>query len=295
MVKIKYLVAIRPFAFPASVFPVTIGALVSMKYGNFSPPLYILSLIAAILIHSGVNTSNDIFDYLSGVDREGTLGSSGLLVNKKISLKELAFISFICFAVGILIGIFLTFKSGPWLLLIGALGVILGYFYTGKPFQLKYRGLGLFIVFVLMGPLMVFGAEYVQRKTVSFEGFLLGTTIGIATTLILLSNEIRDSQDDKQVGIKSLAIVKGDEYASKIYLILSISQYVPVIILVINGFLSILALLSVISIFIYLGIYRELIDKAVKRKDSHEIKDVDKKSAFAETIMGVFIILGMVV
>lgn len=266
-----------------------------MKYGDFSPSLYILSLIAAILIHSGVNTSNDIFDYLSGVDRENTLGSSGLLVNKKISLKTLAFISFVSFAAGIFIGIYLVFESGLWLLLIGAFGVIGGYFYTGKPFQLKYKGLGLFVVFTLMGPLMVFGAEYVQRKMVSFEGLLLGITIGIATTLILHANEIRDSQDDKQVGVKSLAIVKGDEYASKLYLILSILQYGPIIVLILNGFLSPLSLLSLTSIFIYFKIYRELMDKSTKRKAPREIKDVDKKSALAEIILGVSIILGMVV
>ncbi len=65
---------------------------------------------------------------------------------------------------GCLIGLLLDYKRGLIILTFGIIGAICGYFYTGKPLKLKYRGLGAPMVFIIFGPLMTLGSYYLQTQ-----------------------------------------------------------------------------------------------------------------------------------
>ncbi|MDK2785797.1 MAG: 1,4-dihydroxy-2-naphthoate polyprenyltransferase [Thermotoga sp.] len=287
---LKYLIAVRPFSFVASAFPVTAGAMLAE---DFSLTRYILSLIAAVLLHAGVNTTNDYFDYKSGVDTKESLGSSGLLVSGKITLKEELFLSVLCYIASVVLGIFLIKMSGLALLWIGLVGLVLGYAYTGHPFYLKYRALGMFLVFTLMGPLMVLGAYYVQTGRFSVEALFVSVPIGIATDLILLANEIRDSEYDRKSGIKTLPILIGDLASSYLYAVLVGLIYVFVFYLVVTGVLKSIALVSLVALFLYAGVMRQLFQKSTGKKSAREIAAVDRMSALAEMVLFVSMILGL--
>ncbi|PLV55762.1 1,4-dihydroxy-2-naphthoate octaprenyltransferase [Thermotoga sp. SG1] len=287
----KYLIAMRPFSFVASTFPVTTGAMLAE---DFSLTRYILSLIAAVLLHAGVNTTNDYFDYKKGVDTKDSLGSSGLLVSGKITLKEELLLSVLCYVASVILGIFLIKMSGPALLWIGLVGLVLGYAYTGHPFYLKYRALGMFLVFILMGPLMVLGAYYVQTGRFSVEAFLISIPVGIATDLILLANEIRDSEYDRRSGIKTLPILISDLASSYLYAVLVGIIYVFIFILVITNVLKPIALVSLVALSLYIGVIRQLFQKSTGKKSARKIAGVDKMSALAEMILFVSMILGLV-
>ncbi len=289
----KYLIALRPFSFIATFIPVTVGALIAQQYSSFSLWLYLISLVAAICVHAGVNTSNDYFDYKNGVDRPDTLGSSGLLVKKVISLKEIMIISLVMFSTGIALGFLLVSYTGFNLLWFGLIGIIGGYFYTAKPLNLKYRGFGLPLVFLLMGPFMVMGAEYVQARRLSLSGLIVSIPIGIATVLILLANEIRDTQDDRKVGLKSLPILIGDLAGTRLYLFLVLLQYLMTAILIFTNVLSRLSWLSLFALPVYLAVYHQLSGKAYKKFSPEDISGTDKKTAMAEMIFGASLIIGL--
>lgn len=61
---------------------------------------------------------------------------------------------------GCLIGLFLVYNVGMMILILGIIGVLCGYFYIGKLLMFKYRGLGVFLVFIIFGLLMIFGGYY---------------------------------------------------------------------------------------------------------------------------------------
>lgn len=286
----KYFVAVRPFSFVASAFPVTVGAMLAEE---FSLTRYILSLIASIFLHAGVNTTNDYFDYKKGVDTKDSLGSSGLLVSGKITPREELLLSVFCYAVSVVLGLVLIKISGPALLWLGLTGLVLGYAYTGHPFYLKYKSLGMFLVFVLMGPLMVLGAYYVQTGRFSLEALLVSIPVGIATDLILLANEIRDSEFDRRSGIKTLPILIGDRAASFLYAVLTGLIYVFIVILVSTGVFRVISLVSLVSLPLYIRVIKQLFQKSAGRKNAREIADVDKMSALAEMILFVSMILGL--
>lgn len=289
----KYLIALRPFSFIATFIPVTVGALIAQEYSSFSLWLYLISLAAAICVHAGVNTSNDYFDYKNGVDRPDSLGSSGLLVKKIISLKEIMIISLVAFSTGSALGFLLISYTGFNLLWFGLVGIIGGYFYTAKPLNLKYRGFGLPLVFLLMGPFMVMGAEYVQAQRLSLSGLTVSVPIGIATVLILLANEIRDTQDDRKVGLKSLPILMGELLSTRFYLFLVLLQYLITAILIFMNVLSQYSWFSLFALPVYLSVYHKLNGKAYKEFSPKDIRNVDKKTAMAEMIFGTSLIIGL--
>ena len=74
----------------------------------------------------------------------------------------------------------------------GIIGLLGGVGYTAPPLRLKYRGLGLPVVFVLMGPPMVEGAFYVVTGHVSLAAFAVSIPIGCLVAAILHGNEWRD-------------------------------------------------------------------------------------------------------
>jgi len=286
----KILIAVRPFSFVASFLPVTAGALVAPR---FSPSLYTMSLIASILIHAGVNTTNDYFDYKSGVDTKDSMGSSGLLVSGRAKPSEILTISIVCYVLAVVLGLTLIKKVGIGLLWIGLAGLVLGYSYTGAPLYLKYRGLGMIVVFTLMGPLMVLGSYYVQTGAFSTNAFILSIPIGIATDLILLANEIRDIEHDKRSKIRTLPIVIGEKAAVILYIASVTAIYLFIALLFVKSVLNFLALLSFAALPIYLKVFNLLKEKVQGRKTERDIAAVDQISALAEMILTVSVVLGL--
>lgn len=80
--------------------------------------------------------------------------------------------AFLSYAIAILIAAYLAVTRG-WLVIgIGLVGIILSYFYTATPFQLGYRGVGEVLTGILLGPMAVLGAYYVQTQRLSWNALL---------------------------------------------------------------------------------------------------------------------------
>src|SRR5260370_36289482 len=69
----------------------------------------------------------------------------------------------ISFSIAALLGIMLIiFLVGPAIIAFGLAGMLIAYFYSGKPFKLASRGLGDVLGFISIGFLMTLGAYYLQ-------------------------------------------------------------------------------------------------------------------------------------
>ncbi|MBU3177836.1 prenyltransferase [Clostridium estertheticum] len=187
-----WLRAIRPFSFTGSVIPVTIGAILAIKQNNFQFGYFILSVVAILLLHTAVNLLSDHDDYENKVDTKDSYGSSGVILENLLSSRQILHSGMLCLILGSLIGLFLSYEKGVFVLLLGLIGALGGYCYTGKPLMLKYKGLGAPLVFLLFGPLMVIGSYYVQMQRISADALLISIPVGLLTTAILHANDIRD-------------------------------------------------------------------------------------------------------
>ncbi|MCL2712667.1 MAG: prenyltransferase [Methanomassiliicoccaceae archaeon] len=138
------------------------GSLFALLF--FEPPLHIVVLmpLVVLLLAVFVNFSNDYFDHRSGVDKirfsekeemakammsesellkkiywEGNPFDDGLVTDKQGKV-----IMFILVLLSVVLAIPIVLHGGLMVILFGAVGIFLSYFYTAPPLDLGARGLG---------------------------------------------------------------------------------------------------------------------------------------------------------
>jgi len=219
-----------PF-FTATVVPVMLGATVAWyRLGVFNPTRFVLTLTAALCLHAGTNMINDYFDYKSGCDLHPMyqefwapfFGGSRLLPEGVLKPRDVYVAALLSFGLSGAIGILLALETGWIIILLGAVGVLSGYFYVT---HLSRRGVGEFFVGLNFGPLMVTGSYYVQVQTFAAEPLVASIPIGLLIADVLWINEIPDYIADRAVGKNTVVVRLGRKRAADMYVILMMSTY----------------------------------------------------------------------
>jgi 1,4-dihydroxy-2-naphthoate octaprenyltransferase len=210
--------ASRPFTLTASAIPVILGGIPGAKeVGVFHILYFILAVIAMVFLQISANLINDCDDYLNNVDTQNSDVSCDVVIKNLLEPNNVFKAGVVVLTAGALIGLFLSYKRGVLILIFEVIGALGSYFYTRRPFQLKYRALGIPVVFLLFGPLPVIGAYYIQVQEFSIQALYASVPVGLLTTAILHANDIRDVYNDNNAGIKTLSIVIGINAAKKLY------------------------------------------------------------------------------
>jgi 1,4-dihydroxy-2-naphthoate octaprenyltransferase len=229
-----WLFATRPFSLTAAAVPVVIGTLVAAT-DHFSPLRFVLALAGAVAIQAGTNLINDYYDYRKGVDGPGTLGPKGMIQRGLLEPSVVLRMGVGWFALGAAIGLVLVAMTGPALLWLGLASVAAGFFYTAAPVSLAYLGLGELTVFLFMGPVIVAGAYYVQTETWAWTPVLVSLPIAFLVTGILHANNLRDIENDRQHGKRTVATLIGRRAATYEYAALIGGGYVALLAMVAVG------------------------------------------------------------
>ncbi len=241
--------AIRAFSFPASMVPVFLAAAIAFLYtGPITWGFLPIIVICALSIHIATNLINDYYDFISGVDKEHTLGSSGILANGLLSPSQIRNAGILFFLLAFSLGLTLVALRGITMLIIGLIGIIGGLFYTAPPFGYKYKALGDPFVFILMGPLMVIGSFYALTGILSIAALYISLPIGFLVTAILHGNNMRDSEYDKQAKVKTIANTIGATPSKVVYLILITCAYLSIIAMIIFKVVPLWSLLVFMSL-----------------------------------------------
>jgi 1,4-dihydroxy-2-naphthoate octaprenyltransferase len=203
----KWLVAARPWSFPASTMPVVFGTSLAVVIGGvrLNVPGFALALLAMVILHAAANMLSDVFDFKRGLDTQVT-PVSGALVRGWLSIKAVRTGSFVLFALGIGLGLLLVALTGTVLLVIGAVGVAIGAGYT----LLKYNTLGDLAVFLNFGILGGLGAWVVQTKSFSWIPAVWTVPMAMLVIAILHANNWRDTISDGERRVRTFASVLGD-------------------------------------------------------------------------------------
>jgi len=214
----KWMIAIRPFALPASTMPVIFGTILAVVIGkaDFSLWRFILAFLGMVILHSGANMMNDVFDFKMKIDRNPS-PVSGAIVRGLLSLKTVLIASLGCLVIGSGIGLVLAWSTGSFLIIIGVIGVAIGVFYTFSPLALKYHALGDFAVFLNFGVLGSLGAWFVQTRTFSWLPVVWVIPMGLLVIGILHANNWRDTLSDSETGIYTIASLLGDRHSLHYY------------------------------------------------------------------------------
>jgi 1,4-dihydroxy-2-naphthoate octaprenyltransferase len=236
--------ATRPFSFTASVTPVLLGLIIAADDGKLDFVLAMLTLVGAVTIHAGTNLVNDYYDHVKGADRPDSLGPSGVIQRGELTPQQVLIGGVGLFVVGSLVGLYLTYISGPFILILGLFSVAAGFFYTAGPAALAYIGLGELTVFLFMGPVMVVGSYYVQARDADLRIVLLSLPIAFLVAAILHANNLRDIEGDRVVGKRTLATLIGRAWGNREYFVLLAGGYVSLLVCVLVGYAPLWTLLA---------------------------------------------------
>ena len=217
---------VRPFAFTGSFVPITAGATLAAVDGRFSWPLFLAALAAGILIQSGTNVVNEVFDVRQGIDTITSPRASHAVLKGRFTERGAYLFAVSLFAAACAIGIGLAYVRGPAIIALGVLGIVAGYTYTAPPFQYKYKAVGLPMIFLIMGPIMTVGSYYAVSGTADLKSLVLSVPVGLLVAAIVHGNDWRDIGDDSRAGIVTPSILFGREWAHYAYIALVLGAYV---------------------------------------------------------------------
>jgi 1,4-dihydroxy-2-naphthoate octaprenyltransferase len=225
--------ASRPTFLTASAAPVLVGSAIGFAVAEtFNWPLFLLALFAAMALHSGANIANDYFDHISGNDwanKNVTPFSGGrrFIQEGILSPRATLLASLFCLALGAMLGvIILLITQSIFILAIGLIGLLGGFFYTAPPVKLGYRGIGEFVIAFLFGILPVYGAYYLQTGTLDVAPLAAACIMGVLIFLVILVNEFPDLAADAAVNKKTLVVLFGVPASVWIYRIAVVSTFV---------------------------------------------------------------------
>ena len=222
----SWILAGRPKTLPAAVAPVLVGTGLAINRGKFILINALVALLCSLLIQIGTNYVNDLYDFLKGADNEKRKGPLRVLASGLITVKEMKTGSFLIFFLAFLLGLYLVYDAGIFVLIIGILSIAAGVAYTAGPFPLAYNGLGDLFVFMFFGIVGTTGTYYVQAKDFSDLALLSSIPVGALITNILVVNNYRDIEEDRAAGKKTLAVILGRTFARFQFIILIAASFI---------------------------------------------------------------------
>lgn len=238
----------RPFSFTASLAPVALGGAFAATRGSFDVAPFVAALVGGVSLHAGTNVVNEIYDVRHGIDSITSPRASHAIVKGRVTEKDAFGLAATCFAITVLLGLYLVSVRGPWMLALGALGLIGGYFYTAPPFQYKYRALGVPLVFLQMGVLMTVGGYFAASGHFDWRVVVLSAPAGLLVAAILHGNEWRDISEDVRLGFTTLSAELGKRAAYGTYVGLVLGAYMVLALAVILHVVPTLTLLAMFSL-----------------------------------------------
>jgi 1,4-dihydroxy-2-naphthoate octaprenyltransferase len=216
---------VRPFAYTVTIVPTLAGGALAAVDGRLSWLPFIATVAAAMLVQSGTNVVNEVFDVRKGIDTITSPRASHAVLKGRFTEAGAYRFALLLFAAGIALGLYLVYLRGPILLLLGVVGVLGGYGYTAPPFEYKFRALGVPMIFLLMGPLTVVGSYIAVSGAWNPNALVLSLPIGFLVAAIVHGNDWRDISDDTRAGISTLSSRVGRYWARYAYLGLVICAY----------------------------------------------------------------------
>ena len=212
-----WMLAARPKTLGAAVAPVLVGTAMAWEAGRFHALAALCALLGAVLIQIGTNFSNDYADYLKGADTDARKGPLRVTQAGLVSASAMRRATAFVFGLAVLAGVYLIVRGGWPVLAIGVASIVSGILYTVGRYSLAYLGLADLFVLVFFGPVAVGGTYFVQALAITPEVLVAGLGPGLLAVAILLVNNIRDVEEDRAAGKRTLVVRGGKRFGVGLY------------------------------------------------------------------------------
>ncbi|PSL37059.1 1,4-dihydroxy-2-naphthoate prenyltransferase [Labedella gwakjiensis] len=213
---------------PMAVAPVLIGtgaAIFAGGPGEYHWVRALLCLVTAVSLQIAVNYANDYSDGVRGTDAV-RVGPSRLVGSGRASARSVLIVAFAFFGIAAVAGIVLTVLTQYWwLLIVGAACIAAAWFYTGGKRPYGYYALGEVFVFLFFGLVATLGTMFVQVGTLSQEAWFGAAGAGLIACSAILVNNLRDRDQDRLVGKRTLSVLIGSTASRVLFVVLLLAPF----------------------------------------------------------------------
>ena len=243
-----WLNAARPPTLWAGVAPVVVGTAFAVGDGVFRFDVFTAALVAAVAIQIGVNYANDVADATRGADPPTRIGPRRAVASGLISGRAMWRGVAVAFGIAGIAGVYLSLVAGPPVLVIGLAAFAAALGYTNGPSPYGYRGLGEVFVFVFFGLVATVGTRFVFDETAPASVWPAGASMGLLATAILIANNVRDIDTDREAGKRTLAVIVGRRTTRALYAGTIVGAFAVIVVATIAGTLPTGSLLCLLTL-----------------------------------------------
>lgn len=265
-----WLLAARPKTLSGAAVPVMIGVALayvdSLMYDDdaFSWVAALLCLLFAFAMQIDANFINDFYDFVNGTDdAETRLGPRRACAQGWVKLDSMKKAIAITTCAACVIGLPLVYYGGLEMILIGMVCVVFAFLYTT---YFSYQGLGDLLVLVFFGVVPVCCSYYVQLHAFTWQVFLASLACGLVIDALLIINNFRDRDNDREAGKNTIIVSLGAEAGLQLYIGVGIGAIILGGTFLVNGHILAFVLpliYLVLHFFTYLKIKRIYQGKAL--------------------------------
>ncbi|MEU1971153.1 1,4-dihydroxy-2-naphthoate polyprenyltransferase [Microbacterium sp. NPDC019599] len=218
--------AARLRTLPLAVTPILIGTgAAHLVDGLFHWVIALFCLIVSVSLQIGVNYANDYSDGIRGTD-DHRVGPARLTASRKAKPRTVLLVALAFFAIAAIAGLALVIRTQQWwLLAVGAVCILAAWFYTGGKRPYGYYGLGELFVFVFFGLVATAGTTFVQVLSVPQEAWFGGAGAGFLACAVLLANNLRDIDQDRTAGKRTLTVLIGRRWTQVLFTVFVLAPF----------------------------------------------------------------------
>ena len=292
-----WILAARPKTLTGASVPIMIGiafAFTNVDWQHFQVLPTILCVLFAFIMQIDANFVNDYFDCLKGNDDSETrLGPRRACSEGWITLPAMRKGLVVTTLLACLVGLPLIYYGGWEMIIIGLICVAFCFLYTTI---LSYLGLGDLLVLVFFGIVPVCLTYYVILpkgvQTVTWQVFTASAACGLVIDTLLVVNNYRDRDNDKQANKYTLIVRIGEKKAEQLYLWLGI---LGVLLMAIVFFFAnnTMNILSIALLFFYLLLHTRTWKEMKRIKYGKELNKVLGLTARNMFVYGLLTTIGI--
>lgn len=235
MSKAKYYIAsFRLRTLPLSLSGIFLGTLLAKADGFFHTLPFVFAVATTLCLQILSNLANELGDLQKGTDNAERLGPIRSIQSGALTLTEFKRTIIVFVLLSAISGSVLVYtafdslfsRDGIIMLLLGGAAIIAAIKYTVGKNAYGYHGLGDLFVFLFFGLLSVMGAYFLMAHQINALLLLPASAIGLLSTGVLNLNNMRDVDNDRACGKRTIPVLIGVHKAKIYHFILIIGAFV---------------------------------------------------------------------